>query len=283
MDILIVTRLGEHLQTCAKSFASRDFGISYCSALWAIRAVASCGQVVPDPYPYNLAVISSEDKRALPCDFGDCTVLESSVFKKSLLKLVDGFAHEMQRNFGLDLSLHTGFTEAKLMIRSVRDCGIMNMETMKCLGKFFRSIDVPRGPLPSASPSDPWVSHPPTLATASWGAPPTQSIPWAPPPHILLGSFVTIHNIVATPQLNGVRGIVEAVSPDNRFWVKTELHTLASILGDNLTSMTQPSKAWVCKGCKLRAYWSAHPEDNWTGSKGKWRCPECSSNKTPSE
>lgn len=38
----------------------------------------------------------------------------------------------------------------------------------------------------------------------------------------------------------------------------------------------QPSKAWLCKQCKINAYWSHHSENKWTGGKGKWKCPDCS-------
>ena len=106
MDVLIVTRLGDDLQTCARTFTAKEYGEAYCSAFRAIRAIAEEGLVVPDPHPHNVAVISQSDRRAVPCDLGECQRVSTKVLKSSLKKLVQGFDYELEKHYGIDFCTH---------------------------------------------------------------------------------------------------------------------------------------------------------------------------------
>ena len=92
---------------------------------------------------------------------------------------------------------------------------------------------------------------------------------------ISAGMFVVLKGL-NTADLNDNRGIVQECLQNGRYVVETEKPARVYTKSANLEIIPQPSKAWVCRQCKVKAYWSTFPTPGWTGGKGKWKCPSCS-------
>ena len=103
MDIIVVDRLGSDLQQAANEVSFRDFVAAYSSGLWAIGMMAKQGIVVPDPHPYNCALIAGSSRLALPCDFGEATTATVATLKKSVKNLFAGFAHMASTAYCVDV------------------------------------------------------------------------------------------------------------------------------------------------------------------------------------
>jgi len=254
MDVLVVTRLGCDMEKAAEWMNPSQFCRAYSAAMYAMKHMAAHDVIVPDPWPYNLALVRDGDDRALPCDFGGCVSASDAGMRQALKKLFKGF-----RYTHLD-------TEWEAIAYDVGAATVHGDWMTPSILRFWESAackaTAVRGPPP------PPQAPPPPPAGAGSGAPPH-------PPSVAVGSFVLIKGLVKQGHLNGRRAIVQAVLHE-RFQVKTEMMELAAVRPENLECTAQPSKAWVCKACKINAYWLHNAEMGWTGGKGKWKCPQCS-------
>ena len=266
-NLLVVSKLGQDLQAAAGQINLREYITAYEAALWALRHMLELGVVVPDPHPYNLAM-ERDGGRALPCDFGSTEVVSEKRTHSLLKKFFNGFNLELRRCYGVVPIASASFGYAQSHCSSTIDGGSMDL----MLAHMENALTAPS--------YDPWfaqphASAPPPRPRTSQG-PPTDPRSGNTTQPITAGSFAMIKDLVARPDLNGVGGIVQACLFRGRVQVKTELKTVVSVRAINLEVIARPSRAWICRQCKINAYWSHNPEDNWTGGKGKWRCPECS-------
>ena len=97
-----------------------------------------------------------------------------------------------------------------------------------------------------------------------------------PPPRTIPGMFVALQGLDAA-DLNNRLGIVHKSLHNGLYVVETEGANRITVMATNMVSIPQPSKAWACRKCRVTAYWSTSPTPGWTGAKGKWVCPSCSS------
>ena len=90
------------------------------------------------------------------------------------------------------------------------------------------------------------------------------------------GMFVLLKGLDSA-DLNNKLGIVQKSWQNGLYVVEPESGACISVFAHNLVPIPPPYGAWVCRRCKVHAYWSSSPRPGWTGGKGKWKCPSCSS------
>ena len=103
MDVLVLDRLGSDLQQAAAEVCLADYLEAYCAALWAMMRMVEFDVVVPDPHPYNCALILDSTKLAIPCDFGDGAPATTKTLRKALKSFFAGYKRMVTSAFGAGL------------------------------------------------------------------------------------------------------------------------------------------------------------------------------------
>ena len=103
VDVLIVSKLGQDLQTAAYAVPLDAYCKAYKAAVWATSIFAAQDVVVTDPHPYNVALYPGKQDLALPCDFGSATSASTASVRKSLRALCAGFLKGVREAHGIEL------------------------------------------------------------------------------------------------------------------------------------------------------------------------------------
>ena len=275
LNLLIVSKLGYDMQTAAGTLEWNDYLAAYQGALKALRCMLQLGVVVPDPHPYNLAVVrelAGESPFALPCDYGSAERLSGEKQTHKMLKnFFNGFLIMAKGRYNPHVTL------TKECIHAYTHCedtiGDVSMKTMLC---FFSNAMVMhthcgRPPVyPVPPPSSPTPPPRSQAAPCEGGRP------------LDIGSFVRIKNLVHSTHLNGDEAFVQKLLPRDRVQIQTPSNHILSIASTNLDVIVQPPRVWKCAFCNVSAYWPSGHQDGWIkNARGRWRCPTCSLGSRP--
>ena len=283
MDVLVVDKLGPDLQAAATKLDFVDFSNAYLSTVHAIEGMAHLDVVVPDPHPYNCSLLLGSNQDALPCDFGAAVPTSSGAIRKSLKNLFGGFRNLAQTSYGMDTS-----TQWENLAHFVSHAEMpLGLEFWRHCTQFFQSVGATSRVSTSdtrAPPSDEW-SWEPTATKSSPPSPPSEPWSWEPtatkssPPSPAI-TFALVYGLNHQVNLNGKAVFVKEVLGE-RCVVKFQDLALKSVPTSALRPIEHPTGAWICHSCKADVYWKACPDETWTGSKGKWKCGQCSSGTKP--
>jgi hypothetical protein len=135
LNLLVVTKLGDDMQVAAGKVECGTYVEAYRSALWALRHMLHLGVVMPDPHPYNLAMVGDGSTLALPCDFGNTGSPSEKCTHSLLAKLFNGFILQMGKAYGV-----SNIESARLKKAYSQCTALIDDQAMDAMSAYFDEV-----------------------------------------------------------------------------------------------------------------------------------------------